>query len=312
MSDPAPGPWQLPSRALTLGLLVTLPLFAGRMYLWASLAASGTVAVCLLLALAGALLSGNRGQAGGLRSGAADVLLAAFLVCLALASIKSVYLHGSLVAVLQIGAYLAMMLLCAAQFREDRWRRAGWWAIALGGILASLLGLREYAHTAILQGERTWRIFGTFYNPNCLAGYLIVTIPAAVVLLAAAWRRASPAERLRSAPRASPGLEERSGRPGQERHKRPRVGLILVGFAVALPIAALFLTASRAGALGAMLGAVVFAVVGPKRIRGRWLALALLALAVVVVVAPPLRNRVVAFTAQSHSAIFRWYPWRGR
>jgi len=300
MSDPAPGPWQLPSRALTLGLLVALPLFVGRMYLWASLAASGTVAVCLLLALAGALLSRDRGEAGGLRSGAADVLLAAFLVCLALASIKSVYLHGSLVAVLQIGAYLAMMLLCAAQFREDRWRRAGWWAIALGGILASLLGLREYAHTAILQGARTWRIFGTFYNPNCLAGYLIVTIPAAVVLLAFAWRRT-----------LHPGSAERSAGPGQERHERPRVGLILVGFAVALPIAALFLTASRAGALGAMLGAVVFAVVGPKRIRGRWLALALLALAVVVVVAPPLRNRVVEFTAQSHSAIFRWYTWGG-
>jgi len=31
MSEREPGPWQLPSRALTLGLLVALPLFAGRL-----------------------------------------------------------------------------------------------------------------------------------------------------------------------------------------------------------------------------------------------------------------------------------------
>lgn len=289
MSEPRQADYRLPARVLALALLIALPLFAGRLYLWQALAATEAVALCALLALVAAAFIRARAPANGSRFGWAELLLVSFFVWLALATVGSVYLHASLVGLAQIGSYLVLMWLCASLFQGDRWRRRAWLAVGIGGVLASFVGLREYAHTAILQGDRSWRIFGTFYNPNCLAGYLLAVIPAAVVILAAAWGAAR----------------------GEDERQRPRYGLILAGFVLLLPVAALLLTASRAGALGAMLAAVVFAVAGPRRIRGRWLALALVALIAVVAVAPPLRARVLQFTAQSHSAIFRWYTWRG-
>ncbi len=206
-----------------------------------------------------------------------------------LASTKSVYLHASLVQLLQVGSYVALIWLCRSLFRDDTRRRWAWLAIAVGGALAALLGLREYAHTALLQGDRSWRIFGSFYNPNCLAGYLLAAMPAAAVLLASAWAKTRHAE-------------------AQE---RPRFGVILAGFALLLPAVALLLTASRAGILGALLGATVFVVIRPSRISKRWLAVAALALVALTIAAPPLRQRFVEAASQSHSAAFRWYTWKG-
>jgi len=305
------------ARVLTLGLLVALPMFAGRLQTWETLVAAEAVALCAALAVVGGLLGSRQAasraskpdlrttsvdRSGGGGSPAADLLLVAFFLLLGLASIRSVYLHGSLVQLLQIGSYLALIWLCRSLFRDDAWRRGAWLAIAVGGALAALLGLREYAHTAILQGDRSWRIFGSFYNPNCVAGYLLATMPAAAVLLARAGLRPIPAERLRSAVTA---------RPGQAQRERPRFGAILAGFALALPAVALLLTASRAGILGALLGAAVFLAVRPSRISKRWLAVAALALVVLAMAAPPLRERFVEATSQSHSAVFRWYTWKG-
>jgi O-antigen ligase/Flp pilus assembly protein TadD len=179
------------------------------------------------------------------------------------------------------------MLICASLFEDERWRRAAWIAIAAAGAIEGIIGLRDWTQTVIFQGDPRWRIFGTMYNPNVLAGYLVVALAAAAVVLALAWRYT------------------------QERTDRPRFALIAAGFAPLILGAALLLTASRAGMLGALAGAATFAVAAPTRIRARWFVAAGLALVLVVAVAPPLRNRLISATAQSNSAIFRWYTWVG-
>jgi putative inorganic carbon (HCO3(-)) transporter len=179
------------------------------------------------------------------------------------------------------------MTVFASVFSDERWRRWAWIAIVVAGTIEGIIGLRDWTQTVIFQGDPSWRIFGTMYNPNVLASYLLTILPAAAVVLAMAWRDT------------------------RERPDRPRLALIAAGFAVLIGGAALLLTGSRAGLLSAMLGAAVFLIAGPTRVRARWLVAAAVAVVALVLIAPPLRNRVVSAATQSHSVVFRWYTWLG-
>lgn len=269
-----------------MALVVTLPLFAGYMFVPRQLTSVLAVTVLVLLACVGALLS-RRGAPA--RSRTVEWTLAFFVVWLMIATARGVGLHAGIIAVLQALGYVAFMLLWTDLFREGSWRRLGWMSIAAGGAVAGFFGLRDWTQTAIFQGDLSWRTFGTFYNPNCLAGYLAIALPAAILVLIMAWRAAT-----------SP-----------DRPDRPRLELILAGFALLIPALTIFLTASRAGVLGAALGIFVLAIAMPTRIRVRWLVVVALGLAALVMIAPPLRNRVLSLATQSHSAVFRWYTWQG-
>ncbi len=272
------------ARVLALALVLALPFAGGYMFdrhvvgtaLWALLCALPAAAACAL---------GSERVREGL--GRAGWPLAGFLAWMVVATVGSVYLHASLMSVLQIGSYVALIAVFASLFSAERWRRWAWIAIAAAGAIEGIIGLRDWTQTVIFQGDPSWRIFGTMYNPNVLASYLVLTIAAGAVVLAMAWRGT------------------------REQPDRPRLALIGAGFAVLIGCAALLLTASRAGLLGAMFGVIVFAAAAPTRIRARWLVIGALGLIVLMVLAPPLRNRIVSATTQSHSAVFRWYTWVG-
>ncbi len=272
------------ARVLTLALLVALPFTAGYMFDEHLLGTSLVVLVIALILFVGGALGGRALLSPDRPLLVPLVLLIAWYL---VSTLASVYLHASLVSLLQLIAYVLLMLICASLFEDERWRRAAWIAIAAAGAIEGIIGLRDWTQTVIFQGDPRWRIFGTMYNPNVLAGYLVVALAAAAVVLALAWRYT------------------------QERTDRPRFALIAAGFAPLILGAALLLTASRAGMLGALAGAATFAVAAPTRIRARWFVAAGLALVLVVAVAPPLRNRLISATAQSNSAIFRWYTWVG-
>ena len=272
------------ARVLALALMLALPFVGGFMFerhvlgtaLWALLCA---LVVCLACALGSERVREGLGRAGW--------PLAGFVAWLIISTFGSVYLHASLMSILHLGSYVALIAVFASLFADERWRRWAWVAIALAAAIEGTIGLRDWTQTVIFQGDPSWRIFGTMYNPNVLAGYLLIGIPAAAVVFAMAWRDA------------------------HEHPERPRLALIGAGFALLITGAALMLTGSRAGLLGAMLGAGVFVVAAPTRIRGRWLAIGALLLIVLAVVAPPVRSRIVAATTESHSAMFRWHTWLG-
>ncbi len=269
---------------LAPALMLALPLFGGYLFtdrvLWAALPAM----VCVLAACV-AWAAGARSVRAGL--GRAAWPLAGFIAWSVIATVRSVYLHASLVAVVSVSADLGLLALFAALFRDERRRRWAWAVLAGAATVEGILGLRDWTQTVIFGGDIGWRIFGTMYNPNVLAGYLVAAAPAALVALAWAWRNAA------------------------QDQERPRLGLIAAGFALLIPCAALLLTGSRAGLLGAMLGAGVIVLAAPTRIPRRRLALAAVALVALMVLAPPVRNRLLSATTQSHSAIFRWYTWQG-
>ncbi len=273
------------ARVGAMSLVVALPLFAGYMFtdrvLWAGVPA---LACSLLACVASAL--GAREVRRGL--GAATCPLAGLLAWSLVATVHSVYLHASLVALASLAACVALLAVFASVFRDERWRRWAWITIAGAGAVEGILGLRDWTQTVIFQGDPSWRIFGTMFNPNVLAGYLLAAIPAAVVTLAIAWRRTA-----------------------SEGEDRPRLALIAAGFAVLIPCAALLLTGSRAGLLGAILGAGVIVLAMPTRVPRRWLVAGAVALVALMVLAPPVRNRLLSASTQSHSAIFRWYTWQG-
>ncbi len=272
------------TRVLMLALIVVLPLFAGYMFTERMLAAGIAALAMGLLACVAAGLRSREVHEG---LGAAAWPIAGFLAWQVVATTTSVYLHASLLSVLAMAGYVAVLAVCASLFRAGGWRRWAWVAVAVAGAIEGIVGLRDWTQTAIFQGDLSWRIFGTMYNPNVVAGYFICVIPAAVLVLAMAWHRAADDD------------------------ERPRYGLIAAGFAVLIPSLALLLTASRAGILGAMLAGAVLIFATPNRIRGRWVAVGIIALVALVLVAPPLRNRILSAATQSHSAIFRWYTWVG-
>jgi len=280
-----PATWAgLVARVASLVTVLALPLFAGYLFtdriLWAGLLAM----ICVVAAEIAAAF-GARGIGAGL--GAAGWPLAAFVAWNIVAAVFGVYVHASLVALLGLVSCLAVLALFASLFQDRSWRRRGWMVVVVAGVIEGIIGLRDWTQTLIAQGDASWRIFGTMFNPNVLAGYLLAVIPAAVVVLVWTWHGAA------------------------QEQERPRLGLIGAGFAVIIVCSALLLTGSRAGLLGALLGAGVMGLLVPTRISRRWIVAAAIGLVVLMALAPPVRTRLLSATTQSNSAIFRWYTWKG-
>ncbi len=173
------------------------------------------------------------------------------------------------------------------------------WSVLLGlllltGGIVSFLGIAEYYSMAMSQ----WRVFGTFINPDFLAGYLLLLIP---LTLASFVALAKPPQRV--------GL-----------------GVLLIAQTFAL-----FLTGSRAG-IGALGGAVLLWILLMGWVRAlkpnlKPIATALLLCLIGGVLGlGPVRNRVetgqgagkgavgaiqASANTQAHSGEFRKWTWRG-
>ncbi len=313
------------ARGLLLALAVALPLIAGRLADWQT----GLVALVAVLA-AGLLAAGGLAQAGrgwGLRR-PEDWALTALLALLAASVLWAPYVHGAVLAVLQVLSYALCFWVARAVFGERRWSEALAGALALGGSIVALIGLREYLATWRPGGVSEWRVFATFFNPNLMAGYLLVCLPAAVALAGTYWRREPhrvgadrpPAPRSRSN-RAGKREKRRGDAPAQPRSEVPATGnwqRPLALTAVVLMALALPLTGSKGGALAALAAAITFgwayAPVGTaagRRMR-RWVLVGVAGLVALGLLAPPLRSRAVAaFGTQSNSTMFRYYTWEG-
>jgi len=178
----------------------------------------------------------------------------------------------------------AMLFWLIANQPATPWRRRLYLgALVLAALIASWLGAREYVVERVIGKNPSYRIFGTFFNPNELAGFLELVIPLAIAALLSC---------------------------------RSAAMRIITGFAAVLPIAALLLTASRGGWMSLAGAMLVFALLAGAAFRRTRLALAVgvIVLGVIVLVslaAPPLRARLLSGGGEHSSNMFRYLTWRG-
>lgn len=247
-----------------------------------------------LLALVAAVWEWKRRPVGDDAVPRAARTLAMLLLLWMLASVVvSVYRWGTLVAWSLWVVAIAGAWLFSTRRGQDVWVVG--WAFAIAGTLASAFAMREYAENARIVPN--WRVFGTFLNPNFLAGYLCLTMPVTLGLAVAGQPMAS-----------SPSSNER----GEVRW--------LLGFGAWMQMTAILLTGSRFGTASAVLALVVMAGwMAFNRSWNRQRALlfgivCLMVLATAFFTARSLTARVAATqTAQQgeYSGGFRLWTWRG-
>ncbi|MGQ9791263.1 MAG: O-antigen ligase family protein [Armatimonadota bacterium] len=218
---------------------------------------------------------------------AARVLAMLLLVWFLTSVFGSVYRWGTLVA----WGYWVIAIVAAWLFSQRRGEDIviAIHALAIAGTLAALFAIREYAQN--VRDVANWRVFGTFFNPDFLAGYLCLTLP---VTLAVAL--ATPASR-----------------PNNQSVRW------LAGFGAWLQVGALLLTGSRFGAICAVLSLMTMAVwMALNRSWNRrhvrdFVLFCLVALLTAGLAARPLTQRVAAqaVQAESHSGGFRIWTWKG-
>jgi O-antigen ligase len=258
-------------------LAASLPVWAGRLEAWRSCWAA---AVVLLLA---AVWGGGR----PLRMPRCAWPLAGAVGLGALALWPSVVGAASVRYVL---FWLAALVSLVLGYEMGR---AGQGVLLLGGValgaaVCGVWGLREYLVTALLLGDRSWRPFGPFANPNALGGYLAVATPALAVAAVHLGRQAAEAK---------PGNPVRIAWP---------VALVLSVIAVG----ALLATASKGALLACVAGLLVMAGLGA---RSRWVLLGAVVAVLAIVGWPSTRARLVAAfsTQRASSFAFRLLTWKG-
>lgn len=247
----------------------------------------GTPLATILVALGLALAFWSSRESQGIEPNrparAALVISALFIGWCALSLVHSSYLHSSLAS---LSLFAVSVMAAVLAFRAARSLDSALLLAALGtaaATLVSAIGINEYMRE-LRGGNSLWRVFAGFVNPDFLAGYLVMAVPVAVVLLLAARR---PAARMAA------------------------------GTAVLLESACLVLTGSRLGLLTLVASLAALAVMtfrgrllsGPAR-RVALIAAGLL-MAGIVVASRPLLRRVLSSGTESYSAQFRTRTWRG-
>jgi len=277
---------ELVARGILVILLAALPVVAGKLFAWQGMLVALAVFIAAFFFLMGLL---GKPPRVGLR--VVDYALIGMLVWVAVSMTRTVYLHASLLALMQLLSYFTAFWLARTLLGRRPWQQAAGGAILVGGVLAAVWGLNEYVRTTAISGQTTWRIYGPFFNPNLLAGYLLLALPVAVAVV---WWNRTQAD-----------FQDRS------------LLTIAAGFVIVLMSVALLLTGSKGGLLAAAVVIIVLAFTLPRpgtRLAGRVRRLAVIVLGAVLVVAllaPPIRVRVLsAFTTQRRSAAFRYYTWK--
>ncbi|MHB0913498.1 MAG: O-antigen ligase family protein, partial [Armatimonadota bacterium] len=257
--------------ALLYAAVFAAPLAAGRMNPVASLAMEVLVLAAALVRL------GDFRPPRGL-----SILVGVYFALLAASAVDSVYLGATMKELANTGAYLLVFLLAASLSGQRRAVYGLLCALGLSATIVGALAVREY----MAAGDPTWRVFGSFFNPDYLAGFAALTLP---VLLAWHLSPTSTSIRFISA-----------------------LGALFV-------LAALLASGSRFGVVAAAGGLLVFILLAAgSRTLGRRQALALSLLVIPAVLVflffgKPVANRLSASTvqAESHSGSFRIYTWRG-
>ncbi|MCX7598048.1 MAG: O-antigen ligase family protein [Armatimonadetes bacterium] len=260
-------------------LLASVPTWAGKLSAWAD-----WTVVFLVAALALAALCAQISSSGGLPW--PYWLLVSSAILSGVSFVVSVSKYDSLRLLLLFASGLWVLHFLRALAQYVSW--AGW-GIGAGGIITGLWGLREWAWTAA-AGAPSWRPFAGFLNPNAMAGYLLVALPAAV----------AASLQLRTIAADKP-----PGHPA-------RVAYPLAFILTVAAAGGMLLTASKGAFLGALVAAVVTVLVRGGRRRPLLLAtVALLAGASLAL--PSLRARALAAVAaeKGTSVAFRAKTWAG-
>jgi O-antigen ligase/tetratricopeptide (TPR) repeat protein len=207
------------------------------------------------------------------------------------APVKYLSINGLsvLLAALLVGGLIARL------GRDERSIMVFMGALIVAGSVIGGIGVREFLFKWRM-GDPQMRSFATFTNPNFLAGYLLLTIPATLGAFAAA---------------------------------TDRMAKFALALGLALQTACLMLTASRAGAAMMLLSVIAWLVLVliSRSHRGKmgaiWQGVAIVIVAAILAAAPTL-SRFKSTTAteptaaatagsggQGHSAEFRKYTWIG-
>lgn len=198
------------------------------------------------------------------------------------ATVLSSYTHPSRQWLLMIAAYVTFFYLLV--MFVDRWEH-----IRTLTIVVVLTGLGE-AGWAIMQGI-IWnaaRPSGSFFNPNFLAGYLVVTW--AILFSCAVYGHR--------------GLQIFS-----RRSMPPALRWVGIGSALSVVLIAVLLTESRGGMIVFLVATVIILVA-----RYGWrlaTSCALLLLLAAVLVPTPVRERVLLEHRQNPVTYVRWQMWQG-
>ena len=279
--EAAPARRNLPDLYLILlcAIVFLSPLVAGRLFPIPNLAMQALIVVT---AGVWAFQAYKRGSID-LPGGRIPLYASIFFGLLILSMITSVSRRDTMRELVNVGSYLLVFLMAVGLKNDRKKVLPVLGSLVLSGMLVGALGLKEY----VLSGQSGWRVFSTFFNPDYLAGFMVLILPIAL-----AWYLS----------KTSFGMTAISA------------------LAVLFTLGGLLLTGSRFGFLTAFGGIAVFLILAIRAgcIKRdqlvRMSPFILLAAVVFVMLGKPLANRmgsVQAVKSESHSGGFRIYTWKG-
>jgi len=206
-------------------------------------------------------------------------ILSAILLLMGVASLCTLTcIHTTLMAVLDLAAFLTILLLIASLSERDIYMVLA--SLLVSAVLVAVIGVREY----LLSPAIDWRIFSTFFNPDFLAGFTALMLP-----LALAWYLSESA----------------------------LIATTTTAISVLALTGALLLTGSRFGLLAAVIGLAAFCISAMstrafrKAQKRRVLTIILPLVLVILGAKGPILGRVTSTQTQSHSGSFRIATWEG-
>lgn len=262
--------------------LVLAPLIAGRFEATSVLAVQALVLCASLFWMYHAM---NEGRLT-LPPKSAGIGLAVFVAWAVISAFGSASIHATVRELVNIACYALVYAMAVGLASDRRQATAVVGALILSAGIISVIGLNEYAANW-RTGNPGWRTFGTFFNPDFLAGSMALALP---VLLA--WFLAAE----------SIGATAMSG------------ALLFMASAT------MIVTGSRMGFVAAAAGlactvilGLVVRLVGKTQLVRMGVMLILVA-AMLQVAGTPLKARVVnqqVVESQTHSGGFRKLTWKG-
>jgi O-antigen ligase/Tfp pilus assembly protein PilF len=263
--------------ALALLGLFLAPVIAGRFDAVPNLAVQSIVFAAVFLWV---LAPGKDGVRLPARLSLLSVILFTLLIASAVGTASRA---ASLSAVLNFGCYLCIFLMAVSLKGQREIVYGLLAALLLSAIIVGAIGLREYIPN-LRAGAVTWRTFSTFFNPDYLAGFMVIMLPISL-----AWYLS----------KTSMGMTLIS-----------TLGVVFSGIALAV-------TGSRFGALAGVGGIFIFLLLAVRsRSMGRfqWTRIAPVLLVLILVLlfmGKPIISRVANVKTEAHSGNFRIYTWVG-
>lgn len=259
-------------------IVVAAPLTAGSLIPMRSMVVQSLVMIAAGLMLVRSIREGEI----YLPSRAVTIAVSIFFLLLLVSAIGTYSPQSTLSESVNVFSYLIVFFMAAAIRRDRSSVDLLVWVFVVSAGVVSAVGVNEYL-LHYIGGDKGWRIFSTFFNPDFLAGFLSLAAPVSLGLV----------------------LERKSF-----------VGRILAGLCFLLTITAIPLTGSRFGLAASFFGFLVMGVlwVLSGRISRRKLLTVGLPIVILICLVPllaaPIKSRLLSQT-QSHSAAFRLGTWSG-